>query len=377
MKFLTRTAFIPLYKKIYEDLKGRIQAGEFAPGQRLPYERELCQHYGVERVTVRKSLDLLAEDGLIDKRMGLGSFVKEKVSHLQGREERAAAAASAETGASILFVMRQNQNDIYHNTSSCNTKLFFIMEQLCREKGYLLSYVGLDGQRGLADIVRDHSVDGVFLVSSYQEQAIDDAVALSLPTVMLNHQDARLLSVMPDNAGMLRQVIGHLAEMGHKRIAYINGMPDSRNAQERWEGFKIAMYLNGLTVDPALNYTGNWTYEGGMAAGRELLQAKERPTAVFAASDMMAAGAMEVFKQQGVLVPDEISVIGYDNLDVDEMLTPQLSSATVDFNQMCTIAFECLNRLMKTGDRKIDHYTIRMPVTLISRNSVAKKNQQK
>lgn len=355
--------FVPMYRKIYQELKQEILGGSYTAGQRLPYERELCQRFAVERVTVRKALQMLSDEGLIEKRSGIGSFVT-------GRKDDAPPVVT-ESSANILFVMRQNQNDIRHNTTSCNTKLFFSMEELCRQNGYLLSYVGLDENSDLVSIVKEHAVCGVFLVSSYHERAIEDMRALNTPTVLLNHQDANLLSIMPDNLGMLKQVITYLAEMGHRRIAYIDGMKDSCNAVERWEGFKIAMYLNGLTVDPSLYFVGNWTFEGGEAAARELLKARELPTAVFAASDMMAAGAMDVLKNHGLRIPQDISVIGYDNLDIDTVLSPPLSSATVDFRQMCSVAFEHLQSIMRTGARNTDHYTIRMPAVLIRRASVA------
>ena len=245
------------------------------------------------------------------------------------------------------------------------------MEQVCRRNGYLLSYVGVDEETSLLSIAREHPVAGIFLVSSYLEKTMKEIVRLKMPAVMLNQFDPKMLSVMPDNLGMLRLVIGYLADMGHTRIAYIDGMPDSHNARERWEAFRFAMYGRGLEVDPQLYFVGNWTYEGGRAAAKEMLRAGRLPTAVFAASDMMAAGVMEELRQNGLRIPQDISVVGYDNLDIDMLLTPPLSSATIDFKQMCEVAFEHLRMVMEFGDREKDHYVIRMPATLIKRESAA------
>lgn len=331
----------------------------------MPYERELCEQYGVKRVTIRKSLDMLVQEGLITKRMGLGSFVSE--------HEATAQPSNPGAAATILFVMRRNENDIYHNTSSCNTRIFFEMEQICRKNGYLLSYVGLEEGVSVSDIAREHPFSGVFLVSACQEETIDDLAQMKMPTVMLNHYHPKLLSVMPDNQSMLKLVVGHLAEMQHTRIAYVDGMPESRNVQERWEAFRFAMYEHHLHVDPELYYVGNWTYDGGRHAARKLLAAKNLPTAVFAASDMMAAGVMEELRGAGLRIPEDISVVGYDNLDIDVMLSPPLSSATIDFRHMCEVAFEHLKTVMENGDREMDHYAIRMPATLIQRGSVAQQ----
>ena len=360
---MTEKTFVPLYRKIYLDLKKKIQENVYVSGQKLPYERELCDLYGVKRVTIRKSLELLAQEGLIVKHMGLGSFVAERSTP--------AACVNQDSSSTILFVMRRNENDIYHNTSSCNTRIFFETEQICRKHGYLLSYIGLDEDTSIKDILRDHPVSGVFLVSSYHEKTIRELEELGMPTVLLNHYDPNMLSVMPDNLMMVMQVIDYLTEMKHRRIAYIDGMPDSRNALERWHAFRFAMYAHDLEVDENLYFVGNWTYEGGRAAARELLKAESLPTAIFAASDMMAAGVMEELRQSGLRIPEDISIVGYDNLDIDVMLSPPLSSATVDFKHMCEVAFEHLLRAMEHGDRAADHYVIRMPASLIRRDSVA------
>lgn len=360
-------AFVPLYRKIYLDLKEKILSGELAPGQKLSYEREMCETYGVKRVTIRKSLEMLAQEGLITKHMGLGSFVAD--SHVADSRQPS-QPLNTDSASTILFVMRRNENDIYHNTSSCNTRIFFEMEQICRKNGYLLSYVGLDERSSLMDIIRDHPVSGVFLVSGYHEQTINELLRIKMPAVLLNHYDPRMLSVMPDNQSMLQLVIAYLCEMKHTRIAYVDGMVDSRNAIERWEAFRFAMYKQGLSVDPDLYFVGNWTYEGGKEAARKLLEVEQLPTAVFAASDMMAAGVMEELRSHGIRIPEDISVIGYDNLDIDVLLSPQLSSATIDFKNMCNVAFEHLSLVMEKGDREMDHYVIRMPATLIRRSSV-------
>ena len=360
---MSEKAFVPLYRKIYLDLKKKIVSKELVPGSKLPYERELCDQYGVKRVTIRKSLEMLAQEGLITKHMGLGSFV--------AGESAPVAVVNPDSAATILFIMRRNENDIYHNTSSCNTRLYFEMEQICRRNGYLLSYVGLDEHGSVLDIAREHPVSGVFLVSSYNEDTIRELMRMKMPAVLLNHRDAKMLSVMPDNLQVLSLVVGYLSEMKHRRIAYVDGMPDSCNALERWEAFRFAMMEHGLEVDPRLYFVGNWTFEVGRAAARELLKQAHLPTAVFAASDMMAAGVMEELRGAGLRIPEDISVVGYDNLDIDVLLSPPLSSATVDFKHMCEVAFEHLKMVMDKGDREMDHYVIRMPASLIRRDSVA------
>ena len=79
---------------------------------------------------------------------------------------------------------------------------------------------------------------------------------------------------------------------------------------------------------------------------------------------------MEELRSAGLRIPEDISVVGYDNLDIDVLLSPPLSSAAVDFKHMCEVAFEHLKMVMDKGDRQMDHYVIRMPAALIRRESV-------
>ena len=360
---MAKSSFIPRYQMIYDNLKTKIQSGACRPGSQLPFERELCEEYGVQRITVRKALDMLVQDGLIVKRPGLGSFVR--------AEER--AEAPAVQSGTILFVMNKSRNDIRSNSSAYNAQLFFLMEKLCRERGYTLLYADISGEEELLDLTRIYSVSGAFLVSTVVGMLPAALEQLGIPTICLNHFSNRALSILPDNAAGMRLAMKLLSERGHRRVAFIGGAEDSVNAGERKQGFWAAAGEFMADRSEELIVGCDWTYEGSLTVFSKMLSAlpeAEWPTAVVAASDMMAVGAMEAAARQGLNVPKDLSVIGFDNIDLCRICSPQLTSVGPAAGQMAEVAVQHMLEIIRRSPSPVDRYVIRIPVVLSERASV-------
>jgi DNA-binding FadR family transcriptional regulator len=133
----------PLYRMIYEEIKNKIVGQTYKYGDMLPVERELCSQYGVDRVTVRKALHMLAEDRLIEKRAGMGSFVMPLHHYVNNNKA---------PSRNILFVMSSNANDIKSNPSALNAELFYAMEEACRLNNCSLFYTVLDENKDLKPV---------------------------------------------------------------------------------------------------------------------------------------------------------------------------------------------------------------------------------
>lgn len=355
-----KSSFIPRYQRIYNDLKKKILDGTYPEGARLPIEHDLCVEYGVERITVRKSLELLVQDGLIVKRAGVGSFVQSSAP---------AQDVPAPTSNTLLFVMHCNTNDIRSNPSAFNSMLFFAADRACKAFGYSLVYAGINAGENILSIIQRYNASGVFLVSTPPAETADALVAHKIPCICLNHYDRRLVSIVPDNVNGVYEAISLLCRSGHERIAFIGGIPEAFNAAERYNGYRRALIDANLPYDPALCKTGDWTYESGMQAMQQLLALSERPTAVFAASDMMAIGAMEAIRNARLSIPEQISVISFDGTEACRFCVPQLSSIAVDSEQMARVACEHLDLQIRRGCRETDHYLIRLECQLIRRAS--------
>lgn len=360
---LAKSRFIPQYRIIYDDLKAKIQDGTYAPGQQLPFERELCDRFGVQRITVRKALDLLVQDGMIQKHPGRGSFVRDRGEHSQ-------ECAPAGT---LLFVMNKSQNDIHNNSSAYNAQLFFLMEQLCRKEGYTLLYVGISSAAEIHPLIEQHRVIGAFLVSTLDASILDCFLGLEIPLLCLNHYDPRILSVLPDNQSGILQAVSRLAALGRKRIAFVGGPDSSHNASERLESFFSAVNSLSLPLCHELILKADWTYDGSLACVCRMLAAVSRdhwPTGLIAASDMMAIGAIEAFSRAGLRIPRDLSVIGFDNIDLCKLSSPQLTSVGPDTCQMATIAVEHMISMLLRGCSSFNCYTVRVPIHYIERASV-------
>jgi LacI family transcriptional regulator len=133
-----------------------------------------------------------------------------------------------------------------------------------------------------------------------------------------------------------------LAELGHRRIAYISGPPMFRSAHERRAGFISGLAEYGLELAPELTVPGAYTYESGLARGRELLRRPDRPTAIFAGNDEMASGVYGAAHELGIRIPDDLSLIGFDDAPIATRMWPAMTSVRLPVREMGRAAAEKL-----------------------------------
>jgi LacI family transcriptional regulator len=163
-----------------------------------------------------------------------------------------------------------------------------------------------------------------------------------------------------------REAARHLADLGHTRIAFISGPPTFRSSHERRSGFEEALAERGLKLARAYSAEGAYTYESGIERGRELLQMDEPPTAIFAGNDEMAAGVLQAARELGVRVPEDLSLVGFDDFQIASRLWPTLTTVRTPTREIGRLAVE---RLMGVEDDGRDPKN-RLP-TLIVRGSTA------
>lgn len=132
--------------------------------------------------------------------------------------------------------------------------------------------------------------------------------------------------VASNDREMVVQAVDHLVELGHRRIALIEGPEGFRSAHERREGFLAAMQAHGLPVPSDARAPGNYRFESGLAAAGQLLDAPDRPTAIFASNDEMASGAFHAARQRDLRVPDDLSIIGFDDSPIAAHIWPPMTT---------------------------------------------------
>jgi DNA-binding LacI/PurR family transcriptional regulator len=166
-------------------------------------------------------------------------------------------------------------------------------------------------------------VDGLLLPPDQIAQFVRDG----LPIVCLDRDvdSTSVPLVQVDNRRGARRATEHLLELGHRRIGHITGSPELRISDQRVEGYRDGLAWAGIELDPALLEEGRFSEEGGFAAMGALLDRSDL-TAVFAANDLSAIGAMAAAAERGLRVPDDVSVVGFDDLRLSRYTTPPLTT---------------------------------------------------
>ncbi|MFI1165247.1 LacI family DNA-binding transcriptional regulator [Streptomyces sp. NPDC020801] len=222
------------------------------------------------------------------------------------------------------------------------------------EMQLLLIFAGSDRERQrLAQYLAAHRVDGVLLVSVHADDPLPDMLSqLEIPAVISGPRSARetLTSVDSDNYGGARSAVEHLLSRGRRRIAHITGRMDVYGAQRRVDGYRDALRDAGPGVDELLVEKGDFTEEGGRRAMARLLERCPELDAVFAASDVTAAGARQVLRESGRRIPDDVALVGYDDSAIARHMDPPLTSVRQPIVEMGRAMIDLL--LTEIADRR-------------------------
>jgi DNA-binding LacI/PurR family transcriptional regulator len=204
-------------------------------------------------------------------------------------------------------------------------------------------------------------VDGIIFVE-YSHFAVNDTLEQSNKPYVFVH---RLFgsnirnSVVPDDHYGAALAVRHLISLGHRRIAYINGPEGWHTSQRRLAGYKDELTAHGLAIDPRLIQPGDWEFEGGYNAATNLLALNDLPTAVFAANDVMALGAICAIQNAGLTIPKDVAMVGYDNRDFARIVRPKISTVSMPVYEMGRTAAELLLKQIEDGRQAIDEIKIK------------------
>ncbi|MFE6662895.1 LacI family DNA-binding transcriptional regulator [Streptomyces sp. NPDC057697] len=239
------------------------------------------------------------------------------------------------------------------------------------EMQLLLTLVGNDRERRrLAQYLTAHRVDGVLLVSVHAADPLPDLLEqLGMPAVMSGRRSASetLASVDSDNFAGAGGAVAHLVSRGRRAIATITGPLDVYGAQRRLDGYRAAMAEAGLGADDRLIAPADFSEEGGARAMRELLARRPDVDAVFAASDVMAAGARQVLREAGRRIPDDVALIGFDDSAVARHMDPALTSVRQPIEEMGRTMARVL--LKEIAGEHPERPQIVLPTELVVRDS--------
>ncbi|TQK18672.1 LacI family transcriptional regulator [Microbacterium sp. SLBN-154] len=229
-------------------------------------------------------------------------------------------------------------------------------------------------QARMIDALIEHRMDGLLLFAPYASAAKLAEVAAQTPTVVISRHGLapEYDTVAGDDLGGARAVIDHLVELGHSRIAFVGhddgpGLDPLSPQQMRERGYREAMAAHGLVDEIDIVRTA-WSEKGGHDAAREILDRADRPTAIFAGADVAAIALMSECADRGISIPDELSLVGYDNTRIAALRPVSLTSVDQGARDIGAVA---ATRLLERIAGRTQSTQSVHPTTLVVRRSTA------
>ncbi len=248
------------------------------------------------------------------------------------------------------------------------------LEEAAFQRNYSLILCNSNGEiekeRRYTEVLMNKQVDGIiFMACGDDPMSLTELVERHLPVVVvdrvLDHMDVD--AVVTDNLQSGYLATKYLLDQGHRRIAIIRGPSNITPSAQRVTGYRQALAAAGIVPDEPMETIGNFHSDSGLLATRTLLALPDRPTAIFACNDLMAFGALRAIHEAGLSVPNDISIIGHDDIEMSSYIQPALSTVAQPIQEIAETAIQLLlDRIEQPG---IPHSKIVLPNQLIIRQS--------
>lgn len=343
--------------KLQDSLKQELQSGNFQVGDRFYTEKEIMSKYRVSSVTVARALAEMTQQGYFERKRKLGTFV---------RGTRTIPGMSGEVMTCPLYI-----NQAGHEESARHELSWFLVEEIRR--GIINAYPGMVKILPMDEILdtaqRDPNLLTIlfpqrveFFAEKYRARCPGNTVEILLPP----NFGPQVNCVRPDYMMGVFDAVSHLIHLGHRRIAFIG----YAKSLYRYAAYRIALETHQLEIQPELVIReARPTGDGTDHLIDRLLQLpkKQRPTALFCVNDRIAISAMEALRNRGLSIPDDISVIGFDDIEESATAPVPLSTVKVPYYEIGQAAVAVLMEKIKTGQ---DVLPKTIPAVYLMRKSV-------
>lgn len=344
MIMINDSSLQPRYEQMYRIVRERILAGQYQVGERIPSEKELIEEFGVSRITSKKALDMLVQEGMIHRQPGRGSFVTRKEqqddSAVPAVEAEAEAVATARSGQVVLGLVMEDFSDIY------GKEMLQAVEREAQLRGVhlmlRLSFSQPDIEEQAIRMLQGFGVDGLIIYPTRGRHFSEEILKLVIsrfPHVLVDRylKGTSTTAIGTDNLKAAYDGTSYLLALGHRHIGLLaSKVMDNVAIEERMEGFVRAHAELGVQLDRSYWVT-NMDWSGEEEESRQmlalhvetvqrLLRAKPEITAFFALEYEMALIAKEAVEKLGRSIPKDFSVICFDS--------PPSSSAVYSFTHM-------------------------------------------
>ena len=348
---------IPKYVLVEDYIRQQIKTGEIT--DKLPGERTLAAELGYSYMTIRKAIENLVNEGVLYKIPTKGTYVADgKQRHARTRSIGYFLDSSIESGL----------------TSPYYSLIFNALEKEAARHDYTLLYFTDSESVKLKKILK--KVDGVIASCFNRVEEYIQRIKELVPVVVIDNSaaDKSIPSVIIDNFSALTQTVDYLSGIGHQRIGFMTGLEDSDVGKNRTEGYRAGLARHELAFDESLVFRGNYSFASGINGARYFIGLPKPPTAIVCANDSMALGAMTKLNERGLKVPDDFSIIGFDDIAVASQVIPPLTTVAAPVDEIAKQAFALLKGLIEGQPSTTQH--IALPAALVVRKSCAPRPEK-
>ncbi len=352
----------PLYRQVANDIRAAIRNGRYQPGDSIPTEPALGAMYGVSIGTIRQSVNILINEGMLAREQGRGTFVHSVVSPVtSGKTLHARIGLLMPLGNDSMFAQL---------ASGVEEQAFLAGHQV------ILSDTRNDHDLELRKLklLLDHGMDGVIWMIAdtgpcrYAHRLLKEA---DIPTVLVDRTNEEIDYdfVASDNITAMRQVVEHLVAQKRKHLAFIAERDHVSSMQERKEGFLSGLHDCGLDADPkAILISHAHSYENGRRCMLRLLRSGRSVDAVCCGQLDTAIGVYDVLEEKGIDIPGEIALVAFDDRPQSSLTHLSLSTVRQNIREVGRRAMELLSARI-TGKEIGPPRIVRVPTELVIRKS--------
>lgn len=297
--------------------------------------------------------------------------VLQAVEKLKYIPNRSARSLINDATGNIGFIVSEEH---FSTVEPFYTKVFLGTEFEARQNDYYILLTTVPNKfrpSHLPRFITERNIDGVILAGKIGEAYAAAVVAEGLPAVVVDFEFKRinLPTVNIDNVMGMRIAVEYLVGLGHREIAFVGGDLVHPSIRARLDGYNIALDKLGLQrSDPLVSVEERETRtEDGFRAAEKLLDRGIKFTAVVACNDAVAIGAMRAFRERGLNIPEDISIVGFDDIELCDHVEPRLASIRVPKEELGAAALRILSRAIKEGNQTTS--TVLVQPTLVPRES--------
>jgi LacI family transcriptional regulator len=324
--------------------------------------KEIAKAQGVSSATVSRVLSG-SEDSVSEEVRRTILETAERLGYLPRRK----------VGRSVALLIN---TEMFNISSLFYTSIISAVEKEVAARKHFFQFSGAisRGEVSLNRLnLKLNDLTGVVIVGTFDRDFLLRLRSQGIPVVLVDYAvpTEEIDAILIDNVDGIMRAGKHLAELGHRRVAYVSGTIDGLSSRERRYGFTLARAAFGFDEEPDLVEECPESISGGFEAMQRILGRSDarRPTAVIAYNDMVAIGAMDAIKQQGLVIPGDMSIVGFDDISLSAEVMPPLTTVQVPKELMGRLAVETLfQTIMGKSDftRKI-----LLPTRLVTRESTA------